>query len=103
LAPALVNTNEPYPEQINDSGIFKRQLIVKDAWQMGPDNVDMVGIFPDDDPVVPSGVSDPPIHELLRLMKSKVRRPQREHPAAQDQRRKDRKRERQQKKKSQRK
>jgi hypothetical protein len=48
-----------------DSLIIKRDLIIRDAWQIGLGDQDCVAIQGDDDPIIPSGEANPPIKELL--------------------------------------
>jgi hypothetical protein len=43
----------------------KNQLIVRDAWEIGPNDLDAIAIQGDDDPIVPDGVKNPPITETL--------------------------------------
>ncbi|WP_437726113.1 hypothetical protein [Sorangium sp. So ce861] len=52
-----------------DRGIEKRELYLREAWQIGISDPDMIGIYVDDDPVVPSSEADAPVHELLRWMR----------------------------------
>ena len=47
-------------------GIEKRAVFVHDAWQLGPDDPDGIGVEPDDDPIIPADQDDAPVMELLR-------------------------------------
>jgi hypothetical protein len=42
-----------------------RELNVISAWQVGPNTIEAVAIQADDDPIIPKGVEDPPVRELL--------------------------------------
>ncbi len=48
-----------------DSVIIKRDLIIRNAWQIGPGDQDCVAIQEDDDPIIPVGETNPPISNLL--------------------------------------
>jgi hypothetical protein len=65
LAPAVVGHGGQYPEPIGESRILKRELIVREAWEIGRNDPDGAGILPGDDPIVPDGVSKAPVKELL--------------------------------------
>ena len=51
--------------------IAKRQLNVRQAWEVGLNDFDGVGIREDDDPIVPAGQTDPPVHRLLEKKKKR--------------------------------
>ena len=65
LAPAVVDRSGQFPESIGEFGILKRELIVREAWEIGLDDLDRAGILPGDDPVVPDGVADPPVRKVF--------------------------------------
>jgi hypothetical protein len=44
----------------------KRKLIVREAWQVGRHDVEIAGIKPDDDVIIPTGQADVPVLEVLR-------------------------------------
>lgn len=44
--------------------IRKRQLTVRDAWTIGPGDLDAVGLREDDNVIVPKDVVEPPVREL---------------------------------------
>lgn len=46
--------------------IRKFDLHVVDAWQVGPNDLEMMAIDKDDDPMIPESVTNPPIHETLK-------------------------------------
>lgn len=60
------------PESIFDNCIIKRKLYVREAWEIGRYDQDAVGIFEDDDPIIPPDQKDAPLVELLKWQKSKV-------------------------------
>lgn len=71
VAPAVVDASGKYPESIGDFDILKRKLTVKDAWTVGLDVPEAAGILPDDRPVIPDDVNDPPIEKLLETIRSR--------------------------------
>lgn len=68
IAPAVVDKSGEYPELIDDMGILKRELILREAWEIGHNDLDRVGIQPGDQPVIPDDVSDAPVKDLLEWM-----------------------------------
>ena len=49
-----------------DYCILKRSLEIRDAWQIGENDLESAGILEDDDPIIPEGESDAPVSRLLR-------------------------------------
>jgi len=54
------------PELVLDDAILKRELHLRDAWEVGRNDLDGVGVLPRDDPVIPADHPDAPVLELLR-------------------------------------
>jgi hypothetical protein len=52
------------PEFFLDLAIEKSELHVRPAWEVGPNDPDLAGIAPDDKPIIPSIVKDPPPENL---------------------------------------
>ncbi|WP_417748713.1 hypothetical protein [Rosistilla oblonga] len=73
VAPAIVDDSGQYPESIGDFSILKRELIVKEAWEVGRNDFDSVGILADDKPAIPTDVGNPPVHDLLKWKRSNER------------------------------
>jgi hypothetical protein len=73
LMPGLIDLkngkSRPYP----DLSIQKRQIRICPAWQIEEHDPDGVGIFPDDTPIIPEGVSDPPILKLLARKRARTK------------------------------
>ena len=55
--------------------IIKRHLAVRDAWQIGPHDVDVAGIQRHDDPIIPKDQIDPPVLYALQQKKERSARP----------------------------
>jgi hypothetical protein len=75
LAPGVVKqeflTASSVPHPIDAPHLMKRELHIRQAWEIGRNDFDSVGILPDDIPVVPENQLNPPVHELLKWKKSK--------------------------------
>lgn len=75
FAPAFFQKGEEVPKVLIDSGIVKHQLIEKNAWEIGPDDIDDSALItPDTKPFIPTGVTDAPVtktFEKLAQMKGK--------------------------------
>jgi hypothetical protein len=50
--------------------IQKSGLFVRNAWEIGMGDIDVIGLSPDDDPIVPAGVENPPCNEVLAFLRS---------------------------------
>ena len=53
------------PPKHHDLWITKRHLVVREAWTIGPHDIDCMPICPDDDPVILADVDKLPVVELL--------------------------------------
>jgi hypothetical protein len=63
------------PDPVRTPKFIKRELTVRDAWQVGLNDPDAMGIHPGDDPVIPLGEVNPPVQELLAWMRNPHRNP----------------------------
>jgi hypothetical protein len=71
LAPALFGRGQP---NIGIGlAIRKTELVVRNAWELGLHDIDIVGLASDDDPIVPQGVDAPPCREALEFLKNRAR------------------------------
>tara|TARA_R110001583_G_scaffold42556_16_gene135432 strand:- start:1530 stop:4811 length:3282 start_codon:yes stop_codon:yes gene_type:complete len=66
-------TSPPQPPTWKSGSFLRlRELNVINAWEVGLNSLDSVAIKRDDDPIIPAGVGNPPVRELLdTLEKSK--------------------------------
>jgi hypothetical protein len=71
LAPARFDTETPAPDLFLDFNIEKKQLTVRQAWEIGPNDPDSIAIEPDDNPIIPAGTLDVPVVKLLAKKRSK--------------------------------
>lgn len=57
------------PEIATELGILKSKLVVREAWEIGENDDDMVILKPGDDPIIPDGTLDAPIIQALKRLK----------------------------------
>jgi hypothetical protein len=72
LVPAVFGESG-LPELRMELAILKQKFQVREAWQIGPHDVDMVAVRSDDDVIIPEGETAPPVHELAKF-REKLRR-----------------------------
>ena len=46
--------------------IFKSQINVMEEWEIGPNHLEAMAVQESDDPIIPCGVEDPPIHKVFK-------------------------------------
>ncbi|GAA6176736.1 hypothetical protein [Sulfitobacter pacificus] len=51
----------------SDVALLKREIHIKEAWTVGPDDDAMMGLLEDDEIAIPEGISDPPCDEVKSL------------------------------------
>jgi hypothetical protein len=71
LMPALMRNGDM--ELLFGHSIGKRELQIREAWQVGRHDPDAAGIREDDDPIIPAGEENPPVKELLESRKEMKR------------------------------
>ena len=52
-----------------DYTITKTELNIRQAWEIGENDVDSVGIYADDNPIIPSNIKDIPVVNLIKKKK----------------------------------
>jgi hypothetical protein len=72
LAPCYIDLNSPRPEMLDEFGFTMKELAVRDAWEVGLNDVDMTAIQATDNPVIPAGIANPPILEVLKKKRSRM-------------------------------
>ena len=55
---------------IFDDAIGKRDLNVREAWEVGRHDLDAVGILVNDEPIVPATQQNPPVRELIEWLRN---------------------------------
>ena len=71
LAHAVLRQGSSAVRPIRENCLIKRELNVREAWQIGRHDPDIAGILEDDDPIIPEGRDDAPVLELLRWKRSR--------------------------------
>jgi len=72
LIPAITRGELSAPEIIWDHYLIKRDLHVRQAWEIGRHDVDCAAILEDDAPIIPAGQENPPVLELLRWKREQL-------------------------------
>jgi hypothetical protein len=67
-----IRDGESDPVLVGDNYIGKINLHLRDAWQVGRNDLDSVGILPEDDPIIPAEQPNAPVLELLELKRNKT-------------------------------
>lgn len=74
LCYAVIQDDGGFPKIDFKSGIVKKTIHIRDAWEIGINDCDGVAILRDDDPIIPVGQPNAPVIELLRELRSKPNR-----------------------------
>jgi hypothetical protein len=74
VVPSHFKGAEEQPEMFWDFRIGKRELVVREAWQIGENDPDICAIREGDQPIIPAGVEDPPVKRALESFKQLKRR-----------------------------
>jgi hypothetical protein len=76
LAPAHMSSPDRPPEPMMDIVLGKYDLAVRNAWEIGPNDPDVIALDLDDPPTIPSGQADAPaLKAMERLRAMRDRRP----------------------------
>ena len=71
IAPARISASGEILENPSAQfAIAKRQLDIREAWRIGENDPDILALHEDDDPIVPPGVTDPPVNKALKQIRS---------------------------------
>lgn len=69
LAPAVLSEDSSEPKPIFEKSILKQQLNVRQAWEIGRNDIDSPGIRDDDEPLIPDGRRDAPVLDVIKWLK----------------------------------
>lgn len=70
LIPAYLIDESKQPELLMEYWIGKTELTVQPAWQVGLNDPDIMALRPDDDPILPPDVNDPPVLRALARIRT---------------------------------
>jgi hypothetical protein len=73
LLPVVLREGRP-PDVLARYGLLKRELIVREAWTIGENDPDMMGLSDEDEPIVPAGIDNPPVEKALARRREMSRR-----------------------------
>jgi hypothetical protein len=71
LMPAHFTEASVPPKFFLDLGIEKRQIRVCPAWQLGENDFDICAISPDDDPIIPKDIKEPPVLRAMQKIRDR--------------------------------
>jgi hypothetical protein len=76
IAPAPLIDEHTIPEPLWELAIEKRKLIVRAAWEVGPGDIDSAVIRGDDNPLIPPGIKDAPVLDVLQQIQGSADEPE---------------------------
>ena len=65
IFPVILKSGKPIP--LFDYEVFIKKVNIKDAYEIGKDDIEAMAILPTDNPIIPKNVEKVPIKELLEL------------------------------------
>lgn len=65
LVPATAQSKQADAPEVSGPGIGKQDLHVREAHEIGPHDLDSMAIKPSDRPVIPDGIEDAPVLNLI--------------------------------------
>ena len=71
LCPAEISLSPQSFNPFTTHGILKTELIVRNAWEVGINDPDMIGITPEDNPIIPADNHNAPVLEILKKRNAK--------------------------------
>ena len=69
LAPVVFDPVTSKPIDYMEKSITVRNVNIIDAWSISTDDPDMMAISPSDDPIVPTGIENPPVDSIFSYFK----------------------------------
>jgi hypothetical protein len=77
LVPAVFTDRSKPPRLLTQYWIDQTKLDVRPAWQVGEHDPDLVGLSRENDPIIPEGITDPPVNAALKRIREVEARVQR--------------------------
>lgn len=71
LGYAVLTGESPQEFHVAESVIAKRELNIRQAWEIGPHDMEVVGILVGDDPIIPEDQENAPVLDLLRRLEGR--------------------------------
>ncbi len=80
FAPAVVVGDLSNAPKMLDEYLIKRDIFVRNAWEIGKNDIDRIAVYNDDDILIPEGEKNLPVNKLLQEKnKGKTRKRKRSH------------------------
>ena len=70
LAYAIVGEPGEEPDLVTENCVAKREINVRQAWEIGRNDLDVMGVAEDDQPIIPADKLDAPVLGLLQWQRS---------------------------------
>lgn len=67
LAPFFIDIKSGKPEPLNEWGFPMKELSVRNAWEVGLNELEMTAIDAAENPVIPKGVTDAPVLKVIKM------------------------------------
>ena len=74
IAPTSFPNLQPDPQDINKYSIEIRNLVIKYAWEIGENDMDISALPNDPDPYIPDNEKNPPILKAIKTLKDLKRK-----------------------------
>lgn len=77
LAPAFVTLEFDGPQVPDfdiELGIGIHSIHVRNAWEIGSNDIDLMGIQKGDNPIIPEDIEEAPVHDLLQKLNAPNKR-----------------------------
>lgn len=71
LAPCFIDIKTGKPEMLNEWGFVMKELSVRNAWEVTINDLEMTAIEATDNPVIPKGITNAPVLEILKLKRKR--------------------------------
>lgn len=69
LIPAAIHPTTHQVIPFTDLRIRKRSLYIRNAWEIGSHDIDIMGVFNNDNPIIPEGIEDAPVLKAMERKK----------------------------------
>jgi len=71
MVPAVFTDAGKPPRLLMEHWVMQTKLVVRPAWQVGEYDPDSVGLSLENDPIIPEGITDPPVHAALKRIRER--------------------------------
>jgi tetratricopeptide (TPR) repeat protein len=71
LAPFFIDIKTGKPEPLDEWGFLMKELSVRNAWEVGVNDMEMTAIVATDNPVIPKEITNAPVLEVLKIKRTR--------------------------------